>query len=85
MTQLINDTPGVDVVVELMTMQLGPGDVLVAARVDIDDEASGGDLEQIADHVEARIREVYPEVKHVFVDPTTAGDVTAPIPTPTDV
>ena len=60
-------------------MRLGPDDVLVAARVDVDDAASGGDLEQVADDVERRIREAYPEVRHVFLDPTTArGDGRAP-------
>ena len=83
-TQTINDTPGVDVVVELMTMQLGPGDVLLAARVDVDDDATGGDLEEIADHVETRVRERFPEIKHVFLDPTTAGDVVAPVPVEAD-
>ena len=70
---MINESLGVDVVVELLTMRLGPDDVLVAARVDVDDAASGGDLEQVADEVERRIREAYPEVRHVFLDPTAAG------------
>lgn len=78
LTQLINDSIGVDVVVELLTMRLGPDDVLVAARVDVDDAATGGDLEQVADDVERRIREAYPEVRHVFLDPTTAGANVAP-------
>jgi divalent metal cation (Fe/Co/Zn/Cd) transporter len=72
LTQVINDSEGVDVVVELLTMRLGPEDVLVAARVDVDDAATGGDLEQVADEVERRIRETYPEVRHVFLDPTAA-------------
>jgi cation diffusion facilitator family transporter len=72
LTQVINDSLGVDVVVELLTMRLGPDDVLVAARVDVDDQASGGDVEQVADEVERRIQEAYPEVRHVFLDPTTA-------------
>ena len=63
---------GVDCVVELLTMRLGPADVLVAARVDVDDGVSGGDLERVADDVDLRIREAYPEVRHVFLDPTTA-------------
>jgi cation diffusion facilitator family transporter len=78
MTEVINDSVGVDVVVELLTMRLGPDDVLVAARVDVDDAATGGDLEQVADEVERRIREAYPEVRHVFLDPTTAAEVIAP-------
>jgi cation diffusion facilitator family transporter len=73
LTAVIDETLGVDVVVELLTMRLGPNDVLVAARVDVDDTASGGDLEQVADEVERRIQEAYPEVRHVFLDPTTAG------------
>jgi cation diffusion facilitator family transporter len=73
LTTVIEETPGVDVVVELLTMRLGPNDVLVAARVDVDDTASGGDLEQVADEAERRIQEAYPEVRHVFLDPTTAG------------
>ncbi len=74
--RVIDESVGVDVVVELLTMRLGPDDVLVAARVDVDDAASGGDLEQLADRVEQRIRESYPEVRHVFLDPTTAGPTT---------
>ena len=73
LTRVINESVGVDVVVELLTMRLGPDDVLVAARVDVDDTASGGDLERIADDVERRLRDSYPEVRHVFLDPTTAS------------
>jgi cation diffusion facilitator family transporter len=80
LTEVINETPGVDVLVELLTMRLGPDDVLVAARVDVDDEVSGGDLEKVADEAERRIRERYPEVRHVFLDPTTAA-TDAPFPT----
>lgn len=72
LTRVINESIGVDVVVELLTMRLGPDDVLVAARVDVDDSVSGGDLERVADEVDRRIREAYPEVRHVFLDPTTA-------------
>ena len=73
LTKVINESVGVDVVVELLTMRLGPDDVLVAARVDVDDTATGGDLEQVADEVERRIKDSYPEVRHVFLDPTTAS------------
>jgi len=72
--KIIDETPGVDVVVELLTMRLGPDDVLVAARVDVDDDATGGDLEQVADEAERRIRERFPEVRHVFLDPTQAQE-----------
>jgi cation diffusion facilitator family transporter len=70
LTKVIADSAGVEAVVELLTMRLGPDDVLVAARVDVDDAATGGDLEQVADQVETSIRDRYPEVRHVFLDPT---------------
>ena len=72
--RVIADSPGVDKVVEVRTMQLGPGDILVAARIDVDDTASGGDVEEAAGAVERRLRELHPEVRHVFLDPTDADD-----------
>ncbi|MGH3498070.1 MAG: cation diffusion facilitator family transporter [Nocardioidaceae bacterium] len=69
---IIVDSPGVDSVVELMTLRLGPGEVLVAARVDIDDKISGGTVEKQAETVDQRLRARFPEVTHVFLDPTDA-------------
>jgi hypothetical protein len=42
--------------------------------VDLDDEATVDELELAADEVERRLRETYPEVRHVFLDPTDAPD-----------
>ncbi|MBA2560474.1 MAG: cation transporter [Propionibacteriales bacterium] len=68
----IADSPGIDGVVELLTMRLGPDEVLVAVRVDMDDTASGDALERFAEDVDQRVRDRYPEVRHVFLDPTDA-------------
>jgi divalent metal cation (Fe/Co/Zn/Cd) transporter len=70
--QVITGSAGVDEVVELLTMRLGPDEVLVAARVDVDDTATGGDLERFADDVETRVRQRCPAVRHLFLDPTPA-------------
>jgi cation diffusion facilitator family transporter len=79
----IEDSDGIDTVVELMTMRLSPDEVLVAARVDVDDEATGGALERYADEVDRRVRSRYPDVRHVFLDPTNArpdpDDTSAPL------
>jgi cation diffusion facilitator family transporter len=69
-SRVINESTGVDVLVELLTMRLGPEEVLVAARVDMEDDFTGDDVERVADKVDRRVREAYPEVRHVFVDPT---------------
>jgi cation diffusion facilitator family transporter len=68
----IADSDGIDEIVELLTMRLAPDEVLVAARVDMDDAASGDALERFAEEVDQRVRGRYPEVRHVFLDPTDA-------------
>lgn len=66
----IESTEGVDGVVELLSLRLGPDEVLVAARVDVGHDPTGDEIEVIADTVETHIRERFPEIKHVFLDPT---------------
>ena len=77
-SEVIAGSPGIDTVVELLTMQMSPEEVLVAARIDLDDESTGAALEDHADEVERRVRERFPEVRHVFLDPTRAPDAPAP-------
>jgi cation diffusion facilitator family transporter len=66
----ITGAAGIDHVVDLMTMQLGPEDVLVAARVAVDPNTSGTSLADVADTIDERVRTRFPEVRHVFLDPT---------------
>jgi cation diffusion facilitator family transporter len=68
----IANSAGIDEIVELLTMRLAPAEVLVAARVDMDDAATGDALERFAEEVDQRVRRRYPEVRHVFLDPTDA-------------
>lgn len=62
--------PAVERVSTLLTMQLGPSDVLVAAKVDFTDTATGADIEAVADQAERRLRARYPNIAYVFLDPT---------------
>ena len=76
--QIADDLAGIDVVTAvptLLTMQLGPGEVLVAAKVDFDDTVTGKDIEEASDEAERRLRARYPGIRYVFLDPTrgTAG------------
>lgn len=70
LTVVIEDTPDVDHVVELLTLQLAPDRVLLAARVDLRDTMSGADVERRAQEIDRRVQERFPQVRHVFVDPT---------------
>ncbi|WP_157244830.1 cation diffusion facilitator family transporter [Nonomuraea typhae] len=62
--------PEVEDVVELLTMYLGPGRLLVAAKIDFDDAASAAGVEIACDQVDRRLREHVPVVTQVFLDPT---------------
>lgn len=65
--------PAVESVPTLLTMQLGPNEVLVAAKVDFADDASGAVIEAAADEAEARLRARYPGIRYLFLDPTRSG------------
>lgn len=69
----IEDTPGVDRLVELQTMHLGPDSIIVAARVDLSDEARGDQVENLAEDIDRRLADRLPVSAHVFVDPTPGG------------
>jgi divalent metal cation (Fe/Co/Zn/Cd) transporter len=54
----------------VLAVYLGPAQMLVAVQVDFDDTATAAEVEQVADEVERRIREVFPGARYVVVDPT---------------
>ena len=70
----IEGADGVDEVLEVLTMRLGPDEILLAARVDVADDQTGISIERLADEVERRVRSRHPDVRHVFVDPTPSHD-----------
>ena len=69
-SEAIRGTSGVDAVLELLTMRLSPDQVLVAARVDLNDELTPEQIEHAADEIDDLVRERFPDVRHVFLDPT---------------
>ncbi|MFI5935420.1 cation diffusion facilitator family transporter [Actinoplanes sp. NPDC051494] len=71
--RIADDLAAIPVVVAvptLLTMQLGPGDILVAAKVDFDDTVTGAQIEEASDEAERRLRARYPGIRYVFLDPT---------------
>ncbi|MEU6077287.1 cation diffusion facilitator family transporter [Micromonospora sp. NPDC047074] len=70
--------PAVRRIDTLLTMQLGPSDVLVAAKVDFDDEATGATIEAAADQAERRLTAHHPHIRYVFLDPTRSGGPAGP-------
>lgn len=54
---------------ELLTLYLGPTEVLVAARVDFRDAATGAAIERTGRFAEERLRERFPSIRYVFLSP----------------
>lgn len=59
---------GVDRVNEVLTMHLGPGDILVNLSLDFDAELSAGEIETAISEIERDIRMRHPEVRRIFVE-----------------
>jgi cation diffusion facilitator family transporter len=72
----IEATPGVDALVELLTMHLGPDHLIVGARVDFSEDITADDAETLADQIDARLSDRLPLIPHVFLDPTQRSERT---------
>jgi cation diffusion facilitator family transporter len=62
--------PEVAEVRELLTLTLGPNALLVGARIELADGLDADRVERVSDEIDARLREVVPDVAEVFVDAT---------------
>ncbi|MGH3295643.1 MAG: cation diffusion facilitator family transporter, partial [Trebonia sp.] len=66
----IESRPGVDELLELLTMHMGPDSLIVAARVALKDELGADEAEDLADEVDSKLSEKLPLQPFVFIDPT---------------
>ncbi len=62
--------PEVEEVLELLTMHLGPSNLLVAVRLDLRDDLTAGEVEELSNRIDHELREAVPEVDQVFLDAT---------------
>lgn len=63
--------PEVARVVEVRTMLVGPDAVLLAARLDMDDELDAAGVEDSTDRIAAELQERFPDVVEVYLDVTS--------------
>ena len=56
-------------VVEVLTMHLGPAEVLLAASVDLRDDLDGAGLETAVRELSAQIEAAHPEITRIFLRP----------------
>jgi cation diffusion facilitator family transporter len=76
----IEQMPGVDGLLELLTMHMGPDHLIVAARVAFSDDVSANTVEELSERIDQRLSQRLPVTSHVFVDPTdTASGSRGPL------
>jgi divalent metal cation (Fe/Co/Zn/Cd) transporter len=61
--------------IHLRTLHLGPEELLVAAKIELDAKLGFADVAHAIDGAEARVREQVPSARMIFLEP----DVTRPV------
>jgi cation diffusion facilitator family transporter len=66
--QIINESQGIKHVNEVLTLHLGPEDVLLNVSLDFEDDLSSGEVEEAISTLESRIKQMFPEIRRVFIE-----------------
>ena len=71
--RIASEQPGVASANGVLTVHLGPEQVVANFSVEFDDAASAPEIEQTVEAMEKKIRESHPQVSSIFVKPQTTG------------
>jgi cation diffusion facilitator family transporter len=72
--RIAEGTAGVLSVTQLLTMHLGPDFVVLAMKVAFAPDLSVGEVEEVINEIERRIRGEQPAMKKIFIEPDSHGD-----------
>jgi divalent metal cation (Fe/Co/Zn/Cd) transporter len=64
---------GVESIIHLRTLHLGPEELLVAAKIAVSPECDARSVAQAIDDAEARVRDVVPSARLIFLEPDMSG------------
>ncbi len=67
------EDPRIRDVLRLITVQQGPGEVMIAVKLRIDDSLSCAEVVSLINEFEQRVRRAMPDVKWQFIEPDTAA------------
>jgi cation diffusion facilitator family transporter len=67
--QALTAEPGVERIIHMRTLHLGPEELLVAAKIAVRGEETAGDVARAIDAAEARIRENEPLARVIYLEP----------------
>ena len=83
-TTAIVDAASVRVLIDLRTEHIGPESILVAAKVEFDQDLTMRQLADVVDAVEADIRAAVPTVSRIFLEPDIVRPMTASFEAPAE-
>ena len=72
--EAIESTEGLSLVLDLRTQHVGPDQLLVGAEVEVDAELSADEVAAAIDCAEAKIREIVPIAKMIYIEPEIPDD-----------
>ena len=65
----LNTTRGVNSIIHMKTLYLGPEELMVAAKIAVDVDITGKDIAAIIDDAESRIRAEVPTARVIYLEP----------------
>ena len=71
--QIIDESQGIKHVNEVLTLHLGPEDILLNVSLDFEDNLSSGDVEEAISNLESKIKTMFPEIRRVFIEAQSWG------------
>jgi len=78
----LEGSDGVLRIIHLKTLHLGPEEVLVAAKIGVDETQSAGRVAEVIDAAEVHIREAVPMVTALYLEPDIYAEDHVPAPRP---
>ncbi|MBL8682857.1 MAG: cation transporter [Myxococcales bacterium] len=74
--RLVRASPHVDDVLEVLTLHIGPNDVILALKVAFSKGLTVDELEEAINEIERRVRGEMPHMRRIFVEPDSKGGFT---------
>ena len=74
------EVAGIDRVIHMKTLHLGPEEILVAAKISVNGTSSAADVADTIDRAEQRIRETQPMVTSLYLEPDIYRETYTPAP-----
>ena len=71
---IINESSGISHVNEVLTLHLGPQDILLNISLDFEDNLSSSQVEEFISNLELKLKKMFPEIRRIFIEAQGWGE-----------